>query len=108
MLGRSKDRTYREELSKFGKEKESDIKLEYRDSQGRIMTPKEAFRYQCRIFHGINPSKNKQEKEKKRYEASKKILQTAPQDSASMKALSKLQQQNSQAFVILNTKNQPK
>jgi len=71
------------------------------------MTPKEAFRYQCRIFHGINPSKNKQEKEKRKYEASRKLLQTAPQDVASMKALAKLQQQNHTPYVVLNTKNQP-
>lgn len=30
------------------------------------MTPKEAFRYQCWIFHGEGPSKNKIEKKKRK------------------------------------------
>ena len=71
-----------------------------------MMTPKEAFRYQCRIFHGITPSKNKQEKEKKHYEAHKKRLSTAVAESASMKALNKVQQQNNQAYAILDNKSQ--
>ncbi len=82
--------------------------LEYRDAQGRLMTPKEAFRYQCRIFHGISQSKNKQEKEKKKFEATKKLLQTGPQESASMKALTHLQKQTNQAYVVLNSKPQNK
>ena len=35
------------------------LDLEYRDDNGRIMTPKEAFRYLCWIFHGKKPGKNK-------------------------------------------------
>ena len=35
------------------------LDLEYRDDSGRIMTPKEAFRYLCWIFHGKKPGKNK-------------------------------------------------
>jgi len=104
--GRANDKTYREELSKFDKKEGEDrVRLEYRDKNGRIMTPKEAFRYQCRIFHGIDQSKTKQEKERKKHEAARKLLQTAPQESASMKALQKLQNQNSQAYVVLDTKN---
>jgi len=104
--GRANDKTYREELSKFNKkEGEDQVRLEYRDKNGRIMTPKEAFRYQCRIFHGIDQSKTKQEKERKKHEAARKLLQTAPQETASMKALQKLQNQNSQAYVVLDTKN---
>lgn len=108
--GRGKDKTYREELAKFDKPGKKDdgedrVKLEYRDKNGRLMTPKEAFRYQCRIFHGIDSSKTKQEKERKKWEASKKLLQTAPQESGSMKAFQILQKQNNQAHVVLDTKN---
>jgi U4/U6.U5 tri-snRNP-associated protein 1 len=103
IAGRSKDKTYHEEMAKYSSSK-NNLKLEYRDNHGRLMTPKEAFRFQCRIFHGIKPSKKKQEKEKRKFEAKKKILMTAPQETASMKALNKLQQQSKQSFVVLNNK----
>jgi U4/U6.U5 tri-snRNP-associated protein 1 len=38
------------------------IKLEYRDEQGRLLTPKEAFRQLSYKFHGIEPSKKTKEK----------------------------------------------
>ena len=38
------------------------IKLEYRDDQGRLLTPKEAFRQLSYRFHGIEPSKKTKEK----------------------------------------------
>lgn len=94
-------------MSKFQPSAGEDrVRLEYRDRNGRLMTPKEAFRYQCRIFHGINPSKNKQEKEKKKFEAAQKLLTTAPQETASMKTLQALQKTSNQAYVVLDTKPQ--
>ncbi len=62
--GRSNDQIY-EEVGVFNGENER-IKLEYRDSEGRLMTPKEAFRYICHTFHGKQPGKNKLEKRKRR------------------------------------------
>ena len=35
------------------------IKLQYRNASGKLMKPKEAFRYICAKFHGEGPSKNK-------------------------------------------------
>ena len=42
------------------------IKLEYRNASGKLMKPKEAFRYMSAIFHGQGPGKNKVEKIKKK------------------------------------------
>jgi U4/U6.U5 tri-snRNP-associated protein 1 len=41
---------------------QKDFDLGYRDEKGRLMTQKEAFRYQCHIFHQNKPSKRKIEK----------------------------------------------
>lgn len=35
------------------------IKLEYRNASGKLMKPKQAYRYICAKFHGEGPSKNK-------------------------------------------------
>lgn len=59
-VGRSRDKRPTLDQS------EDRVKLEYRDASGRLMTPKEAFRYMCWIFHGEGPGKNKIEKRKRR------------------------------------------
>lgn len=61
IIGRGTDKQQNE----FDDQKQKEIKLEYRDEQGRLMTPKEAFRYMCRIFHGKKPSRNNLEKRQK-------------------------------------------
>ena len=38
------------------------INLEYRDDTGRIMTKRQAFRYECWIFHGQRPGYRKLQK----------------------------------------------
>ena len=60
IIGRGTDRKDNE----FDDQKNK-VNLEYRDQQGRLMTPKEAFRYMCRIFHGKKPSRNNLEKRHK-------------------------------------------
>jgi U4/U6.U5 tri-snRNP-associated protein 1 len=40
-----------------------DIKLEYRDKHGRLLTSKEAFRDLCYQFHGYGKSKRSEEKQ---------------------------------------------
>merc|ERR1712159_520823 len=42
-----------------------EVKLEYRDKHGRLLTPKEAFRDLCYQFHGHGASKKKEEKKLK-------------------------------------------
>ena len=58
IVGRANDKILRNEKGASGKE----IKLEYRDDLGRLMTPKEAFRQLSYNFHGIKPSKKTREK----------------------------------------------
>lgn len=44
------------------------VKLEYIDDEGRVLNPKEAFRYLSHKFHGKGPGKNKIEKRIKKTE----------------------------------------
>lgn len=43
-----------------------DVKLEYIDDNGRLLNPKEAFRYLSHKFHGKGSGKNKTEKRMKK------------------------------------------
>jgi len=80
-----------------------DVKLDYRDNFGRVMTPKEAFRYISWIFHGKKPGKKKQEKLLKKMEMEKKLKSSDPMSiMPTMKALSKVQKKEGQAFMVLN------
>ena len=67
-VGRSKDKNPQEETMKHGLDfvNQDRIKLEYRDHKGRLMTQKEAFRYQCWRFHGKGPSKSTWDKKLKK------------------------------------------
>lgn len=63
-VGRAKDkRTDMASLAAAGPKRGFDVKLQYVDDLGREMTPKEAFRRQCHIFHGKGPSRKRQEKQ---------------------------------------------
>ena len=44
------------------------VKLEYVDDSGRVMTPKEAFRFLSHKFHGKGSGKKKTEKRQKKVE----------------------------------------
>ncbi len=35
------------------------VKIQYRNASGKIMKPKQAYRYICATFHGEGPGKNK-------------------------------------------------
>lgn len=80
-VGRSKDA--RKADAGF-ENKYKDIVLEYRNDKGKIMTPNEAFRYQCHIFHGKQPSKNKIEKmlKKQMIQEKVKMLKETPLQKA--------------------------
>ena len=68
------------------------------------MTPKEAFRYQCWIFHGIKPSKTKQDKRAKKEHLLEKGNIINPQESYLMKELEKVQEKTGKPFMVLGTK----
>lgn len=51
-----------------------EIRLEYRDDDGRVLSTKDAYRHLSHQFHGIGPGKGKIEKQLKRDEEEKKRL----------------------------------
>lgn len=103
--GRAKDETLDETLKKFG-DIGKDIKLEYRDEKGRLMTPKEAFRYQCWMFTGKRPGKKKQAKRLKKEQTARKAMALAPEQTQTMRALERVQQETNLPYAILsNPKN---
>ena len=104
VTGRAKDKNY-DTVKKAAQGGDERVKLEYRDEKGRLMTPKQAFRYQCYIFHGKKPSKNKQEKQRKKQEQEKKIKGVAPGQSVMMRALAKSQENNTQSYMVLSNNN---
>jgi hypothetical protein len=53
-VGRTRDKS-----STMVNELNDRVKLEYRNANGQLMKPKEAFRYLCATFHGEGPGKNK-------------------------------------------------
>eukprot|EP01027_Heterolobosea_sp_BB2_P027053 GEZU01042246.1.p1 GENE.GEZU01042246.1~~GEZU01042246.1.p1 ORF type:complete len:608 (+),score=243.58 GEZU01042246.1:939-2762(+) len=81
---------------------DDEIKLEYRDKFGRLLTQKEAFRELSHKFHGKLPGKNKQDKLRKKYlqELEKKKL--ASQDNTDVvEALRKTTEATQQPYVVL-------
>jgi len=105
LIGRAKDETLDETLKKFG-DIGKDIKLEYRDEKGRLMTPKEAFRYQCWMFTGKRPGKKKQAKRLKKEQTARKAMALAPEQTQTMRALERVQQETNLPYAILsNPKN---
>lgn len=51
-----------------------DIKLEYRDDDGRLLSTKDAYRHMSHQFHGKGPGKGKIEKKLKRDEEERKKM----------------------------------
>lgn len=102
--GRTKEKTVDEEFKKFGSEFGKNIKLEYRDEKGKLMTPKEAFRFQCWAFHGKRPGAVKRRKRLQKELEEKKQKSIAPDQTITMRALQKVQQETNQPYAILNLK----
>jgi U4/U6.U5 tri-snRNP-associated protein 1 len=76
-----------------------EIKLEYRDKHGRLLTRKEAYRELCYKFHGHGSGKRKEEKKLQqiaREQAEARLVQ----ESATMGALQATQKATGKAFVI--------
>lgn len=63
---------------------EDRIKLQYRNASGKLMKPKEAFRYICSAFHGEGPGKNKIEKRRKKEMMEQKIKLKANSEGSLM------------------------
>lgn len=90
----------------FGKPNEKDIelanreiKLEYRDEHGRLLTRKEAYRQLCYQFHGHGASKKKEEKRMQQTE--REIKERSSQASTvTLQSLKAAQKASGNAFII--------
>ncbi|CAL8462106.1 g1637 [Coccomyxa elongata] len=85
--------------------------LTQRDEFGNIMTPKERFRNLCYGFHGIFPSKNKQDKRFKKVaeerEKMKRALGAGDGDDNSVARMHAVQEQTATPYLVLSGKVKP-
>jgi U4/U6.U5 tri-snRNP-associated protein 1 len=112
--GRYKDKIHtsneaflKEEDKKIEKKKgmQFNIELDYRDSQGRILTPKEMYRQQSYIFHGKGPGKKKTEKKLLREQLEEKMKNQDPNEaSKTFKYLKAMQKKSKTPFIVLQGK----
>jgi U4/U6.U5 tri-snRNP-associated protein 1 len=68
-----------------------DVKLDYVDDHGRLMTQKEAFRVLSHKFHGKGPGKNKIDKRQQKLEQESKLRQMSSIDTP-LNTVQKLQE----------------
>ena len=81
-----------------------EIKLEYRDDHGRLLTRKEAYRQLCYQFHGHGSSKKKEEKRLQQIEREQTERSINSQSlSGTLGALKATQKASGKAFVIHKT-----
>lgn len=82
-----------------------EIKLEYRDEHGRLLTRKEAYRNLCYQFHGHGSSKKNEEKRLKQVERERKegSLASRHDNSGTLGALKATQRATGKAFVLHKT-----
>ncbi|KAK9507412.1 hypothetical protein O3M35_007271 [Rhynocoris fuscipes] len=84
------------------------IKLEYIDDDGHILSAKEAFRYLSHKFHGKGPGKNKVEKRMKKNEQEGLMKQMSSTDTplGTLQMLQQKQKETQSAFVVLSGSKQ--
>ncbi|GFH56696.1 hypothetical protein CTEN210_13172 [Chaetoceros tenuissimus] len=78
-----------------------EVKLEYRDEHGRLLTRKEAFRQLCYQFHGHGSSKRKEEKKLQQIE--REQSEKSGKHSSTFGALKATQKATGKAFVLHKT-----
>ena len=103
--GRGRDR-YAGPLSEF-KDKSGykpDVKLEYVDDHGRVMSQKEAFRVLSHKFHGKGPGKNKIDKRQQKLMQESKLRQMSSIDTPlnTVQKLQEKQKELSLPYVVLS------
>lgn len=81
-----------------------DVKLEYIDDSGRLLTPKEAFRYLSHKFHGKGSGKNKTEKRMKKLQEEALMKQMSSTDTplGTLTLLQDKQKQTQSPFILLS------
>jgi len=82
-----------------------EIKLDYRDEYGRLLTRKEAYRNLCYQFHGHGSSKRKEEKKLQQIERERAEARLASRQlgGGSLGALKATQKATKKAFVVHKT-----
>ncbi|KAL3789213.1 hypothetical protein HJC23_002798 [Cyclotella cryptica] len=83
-----------------------EIKLEYRDDYGRLLTRKEAYRNMCYQFHGHGSSKKNQERRLKQIEREREEVKVASRQDGgvgTLGALKATQKATGKAFIIHKT-----
>ncbi|ETN65866.1 hypoxia associated factor [Anopheles darlingi] len=93
------------------KEKESfkpNVKLEYIDDSGHLLTPKEAFRYLSHKFHGKGPGKNKVEKRLKKSEQEGLMKKMSSTDTplGTLNMLQAKQKETQSPYIVLSGSKQ--
>lgn len=93
------------------KEKESykpNVKLDYIDDNGHVLTAKEAFRYLSHKFHGKGPGKNKVEKRMKKGEQEVLMKQMSSTDTplGTLNMLQQKQKETQSPYVVLSGNKQ--
>jgi len=81
-----------------------DVKLEYIDDNGRLLTPKEAFRYLSHKFHGKGSGKNKTEKRMKKLQEEVLMKQMSSTDTplGTLALLQEKQKQTQSPYILLS------
>jgi U4/U6.U5 tri-snRNP-associated protein 1 len=82
-----------------------EVKLTYKDDQGRDVTPKEAFRIMSHKFHGKGPGKNKREAAMRRQLKSMELREmTVPEESklAAVEAMFEETRKTKSAHIVLS------
>ncbi|KAJ1655664.1 hypothetical protein IWQ61_004627 [Dispira simplex] len=103
----NRDREFAREQQERMRNYRPDVRLEYTDEYGQILSTKEAFKHMSHKFHGNQSGKNKTEKRLRKLEQERKILATGSGDTP-LHLSSLLQQQQestNSAYVILSTGN---
>ena len=80
-----------------------EIKLEYRDDHGRLLTRKEAFRNLCYQFHGYGSSKNNEERRLKQIDRERAEAAAVARRGDMLGALRATQKATGKAFVVQKT-----
>uniref|UniRef100_A0A2M4AHJ6 Putative u4/u6.u5 snrnp associated protein n=1 Tax=Anopheles triannulatus TaxID=58253 RepID=A0A2M4AHJ6_9DIPT len=93
------------------KEKDSfkpNVKLEYIDDSGHLLTPKEAFRYLSHKFHGKGPGKNKVEKRLKKSEQEGLMKKMSSTDTplGTLNMLQAKQKETQSPYIVLSGSKQ--
>uniref|UniRef100_A0A1B6D1V5 U4/U6.U5 tri-snRNP-associated protein 1 n=2 Tax=Clastoptera arizonana TaxID=38151 RepID=A0A1B6D1V5_9HEMI len=84
------------------------VKLDYIDDNGHVLSAKEAFRYLSHKFHGKGPGKNKVEKRMKKNEQEVLMKQMSSTDTplGTLNMLQQKQKETQSAYVVLSGSKQ--